>query len=128
MLASKSASSCSFVCARPSWCIALLIDTSDVRSRVRVVQAECAVERFVWRDVRGDALVVEAVVVNEGEGGEEGDSEASRSCRLRMLPSPPRPEDVTYVQGSRTEGRVGRREREERLSSVNFVQRERERG
>lgn len=94
MLASKSASSCSFVCARPSWCIALLIDTSDVR--VRVVQAECAVERLVWRDVRGDALVVEAEVVNEGGG--EGDSEASRSCRLRMLPSPPRPEDVTYVQ------------------------------
>lgn len=84
MLASKSASSCSFVCARPSWCIALLIDTSDVRSRVRVVQAECAVERLVWRDVRGDAL------------GEGEDSEAS--CRLRMLPSPPRPEDVTYVQ------------------------------
>lgn len=111
MLASKSASSCSFVCARPSWCIALLIDTSDV-----LVQAECVVERLDWRDVRGDAL------------GEGEDSEASRSCRLRMLPSPPRPEDVTYVQGSRTEGRVGRREREERLSSVNFVQRERERG
>lgn len=79
MLASKSASSCSFVCARPSWCIALLIDTSDV-----LVQAECVVERLVWRDVRGDAL------------GEGEDSEAS--CRLRMLPSPPRPEDVTYVQ------------------------------
>lgn len=126
MLASKSASSCSFVCARPSWCIALLIDTSDVRVRVRVVQAECAVERLVWRDVRGDvfALVVEAA--RENEGGGEGDSEASPSCRLRMLPSPPRPEDVTYVQGSRTEGRVGRRERE--TSSVNFVQRERERG
>lgn len=123
-MASKSASSCSFVCARPSWCIALLIDTSDVR--VRVVQADCVVERFVWIEERGDALVVEAEVVNEGEG--EGDSEASPSCRLRMLPSPPRPEDVTYVQGSRTEGRVGRREREERLSSVNFVQRERERG
>lgn len=120
MLASKSASSCSFVCARPSWCIALLIDTSDVR--VRVVQAECAVERLVWRDVRGDAFAL--VVENEGEG----DSEASPSCRLLMLPSPPRPEDVTYVHGSRTEGRVGRREREERLSSVNFVQRERERG
>lgn len=101
-MASKSASSCSFVCARPSWCIALLIDTSDVR--VRVVQAECVVERLVWRDVRGDAL------------GEGEDSEAS--CRLRMLPSPPRPEDVTYVQGSRTEGRVGRRERDERQSSV----------
>lgn len=126
-MASKSASSCSFVCARPSWCIALLIDTSDVRSRDRVVQAECAVERLVWRDVRGDAFAFALVPVeNEGEG--EGDSEASPSCRLRMLPSPPRPEDVTYVQGSRTEGRVGRREREERLSSVNFVQRERERG
>lgn len=120
MLASKSASSCSFVCARPSWCIALLIDTSDVR--VRVVHAECTVERLVWRDVRG----VEAEEVNGrgGEGDSEGDSEAS--CRRLMLPSPPRPEDVTYVQGSRTEGRVGRREREK--SSVNCVCRERVRG
>lgn len=105
-MASKSASSCSFVCARPSWCIALLIDTSDVR--VRVVQAECAVERLVWRDVRGGVFAL-VPVENEGEG--EGDSEASPSCRRLMLPSPPRPEDVTYVQGSRTEGRVGRRER-----------------
>lgn len=95
MLASKSASSCSFVCARPSWCIALLIDTSDVRVRVRVVQAECAVERLVWRDVRGGAF---ALVPVENKGGGEEDSEASPCCRLRMLPSPPRPEDVTYVQ------------------------------
>lgn len=120
-MASKSASSCSFVCARPSWCIALLIDTSDVLSRVRAVQAECVVERFVWREVRGDgdafALVVEAEVVYGREG--EGDSEAS--CRrLLMLPSPPRPEDVTYVQctSRRVRVRVRERGREESQSSV----------